>query len=159
MPDADPAQIWSAWFRPALDASGKSQAEVADQIGMTTGNVSKWYTGKGYAPRRIEDVIAVAHALGQPDATEALEAASMPRAAGLIRQALADAAVDPVIAHIRAAEYLSKEERDAMVEGYRRAQQQTIHYFELQLAEAARRRHAERDRRTRRETSPERAAQ
>lgn len=150
MPESDPASNWTAWFRTALDASGASQAEVADTIGMTTGNVSKWYTGKGYAPRRIEDVIAVAHALKQTDATAALEAAGMHRAAELIRQATADAATDPMIARIRNEQLLTEDERAAMIEGYRRAQQETIHYFELQLAEAARRRHAERDRRTRR---------
>ena len=150
MPETDPARTWSVWFRHALDASGITQAELADTLGMTTGNISKWYTGKGYAPRRTEDVIAVAHALKQADAIEALEAASQQRAASLIRQARAEADEDPMIHRIRATRVLTDEEREAMVASYRRAQQETIHYFELHLAEAARRRHADADRRTRR---------
>lgn len=149
MPDADSARTWSAWFRTALDASGITQAELATTLDMTTGNISKWYTGKGYAPRRIEDVIAVAHALRQTDAITALEAAGMHRSADLIRAAR-DESDDPMIRRIRATKELSEPERETMVENYRRAQEATIHYFELQLAEAARRRHAERDRRTHR---------
>lgn len=149
MADADSARTWSAWFRTALDASGITQAELATTLDMTTGNVSKWYTGKGYAPRRVEDVIAVAHALRQTDALDALEAAGMHRYAALIRAAR-DENDDPMIRRIRTTKELSNDEREAMIENYRRAQEATIHYFELQLAEAARRRHAERDRRTHR---------
>lgn len=150
MPEADRASIWSAWFHRALDASGISQSEIADLLGMSTGNISKWYTGKGSAPRHIEDVITVAHALNQTDATAALEAAGMHRAAALIRAAIADADEDPMIRRIRAEKLLTEPEREAMIANYRRTQQETIRYFELQLADAARRRHAENDRRTRR---------
>lgn len=150
MPDADSARTWSAWFRKALDASGITQAELAATLNMSTGNVSKWYTGNGYAPRHIEDVIAVAHALRQSDAIAALEAAGMHRSAELIRAEREEADEDPMVARIRNEQLLTDDERDTMIENYRRRQQETIHYFELQLAEAARRRHADRDRRTRR---------
>jgi transcriptional regulator with XRE-family HTH domain len=149
MPDADPAHTWSAWFRAALDASGISQAEIADILGMTTGNISKWYTGKGYAPRRIEDVIAVAHALRQSDATEALEAAGMARAAALIRAEIDNAEEHPMIARIRNERVLTAAQRDQLEAEFRRTQAETIHYFELRLAEAQRRYRTEHDGRTR----------
>lgn len=141
---------WAQWLRQALDKRGWIAADLARTgVVASESTVSKWLSGAN-PPGLVETVIEIAHLLGAPDAVEALEAAGMQRAADLIRQARKEADEDPMIARIRNEQLLTDTERDAMIEGYRRAQQETIHYFELQLAEAARRRHAERDRRTRR---------
>ena len=157
MPEAPPTP-WAQWLDRALKRRGWSAPDLARTgVVASDSTVYKWLRGDN-PPKLPDTVIEIAHKLGEPNAIEALEAAGMHRVADLIQQQIADAGADPMIARIRAAD-LAPEERDAMVEGYRRAQENTTHYFELQLAEAARRRRTERDRRTRRTESTQRAAQ
>lgn len=149
---------WARWLSKALDKHAWSAAELARTGVASESTISKWLRGAN-PPGLVETVIEVAHVLGEPDAIDALDAAGMHRAAQLIRDAITDADEDPMIRRIRGEQALTPAEREAMVEGYQRAQAQTLRLFELELAEAARRRHAERDRRTRREPPPQRAAQ
>lgn len=158
MATAQSDTAWSRWLRRAIDARGWNAADLARTgVVASESTISKWLNGQN-PPGQVETVIEIAHVLGARDAIEALEAAGMQRSADLIREARADADRDPMIARIQAETVLSETERATMIEKYREANEATVHYFELQLAEAARRRHAERDRRTRR-TGAQRAAQ
>ncbi len=153
-----PTPTWAEAFTGALRNSGLGQKEFATRSGINPSTVSRWVSGES-VPSDADIVIETAHMLAPDRTAELLGAAGLHRTAELVSQAKADTAKDPMIARIRSERELTEAEREAMIEGYRRAQQQTIHYFELQLAEAARRRRAERDRRTRREPPPQRAAQ
>lgn len=139
------ARTWSRWIQAAMAAAGTTQADL-ERLGVaTSGTLSKWVRGE-YAPNAVETVIAVAHALGAPDAVAALEAAGLHEAADLIRQAIDDAAGDPMIARIRNEPTLDDAQRDEWVSEYRRAQADTVHYFELRLADRHRRARTERTR-------------
>lgn len=156
--DAPQIPTWADVFSDALRNAGLGQKDFATRFGINPSTVSRWVSGEG-VPSDADVVIEIAHMIAPDRTAEMLAAAGMRRTAALVTQAKADTAKDPMIARIRSERALPESEREAMVEGYQRAQQQTIHYFELQLAEAARRRRAERDRRTRREPPPQRAAQ
>ena len=139
---------WARWLREALAARGWSAADLARTgVVASESTISKWLRSEN-PPKLVETVIEVAHLLGAHDATEALDAAGMRRAADMIRAAQKRADTDPVIAQIQSADDLTQEERAAMIENYRRTQQETIHYFELQIAEASRLKRAARDKRT-----------
>lgn len=144
---AEPPTPWAQWLGSALRRRDWSAADLGRTGVVTESTISKWLRGEN-PPRLVETVIEVAHLLGEGDATAALEAAGMQRAAEMIRAERERADTDPMIARIQGEHILTPGERAALIESYRRAQQETIHYFELQLAEASRRKRAARDRRT-----------
>lgn len=155
---ADAPSPWAQWLDAALKKRGWIAADLARTgVVASESTISKWLRSEN-PPKLVETVINVAHLLGEPDAAGALDAAGMRGAADLIRREIKNAEEDITITRIRGAELLTETDRETMIENYRRRQAETIHYFELQLAEAERRKRAERDGRTRREP-PTRAAQ
>lgn len=141
---------WAQWLDAALAKRNWTVPDLARTgVVSSEATIYRWLRGDN-PPKLVETVIEIAHLLHAPDAIAALEAAGMHRSADLIREARNEADEDPMIARIRNEQLLTEAEREAMIENYRQRNRETIHYFELQLAEAARRRHADRDRRTRR---------
>lgn len=141
---------WAAFLREALADLGWTRAELARRlcgIVLSDSTISKWLDGRS-VPEKLEVVIAVAHALGEPTALEALDAAGMHRAADLIRAQITAAHEDPMLVKIRTNALLTERERHDFEHRYRLGQANNVRLFELEMAEVARRRHAARDRRT-----------
>jgi transcriptional regulator with XRE-family HTH domain len=144
MPQADDsAQPFALWLRTALKSAAMSQEDLANTGVATSGTVSKWANGR-IVPTDLETVIAIAHATGQTDSVLALEAAGLTHTADLIRKAIAAAAADPMLVKIRNDRTIGAQARTDIEEAYRRRQADTIHDFELRLADARRRARLER---------------
>jgi transcriptional regulator with XRE-family HTH domain len=139
---------WPHWLRQALTKRGWIARDLARTGIASESTISKWLRGEN-PPKLVDTVIDVAHLLGAPDAIDALEAAGMARAAALIRSEIEAADEDPMIARIRNERTLTPAQREQMEAEFRRTQAETIHYFELRLAEAQRRYRVEHDGRTR----------
>jgi transcriptional regulator with XRE-family HTH domain len=112
-----------------------TQADLERATGAASGTVSRWVRGT-FAPTDPETVINVAHAVRARDAIAALDAAGLSRVADLIRQVRTEQGADPMLVRIRTDRILNQGQKEDLENAYLRTQAETLHYFELRLADA-----------------------
>lgn len=129
------AAIWGTWLSQALAAANMTQADLERAAGVSSATTTRWAAGR-VAPTDPETVIAVAHAVRARDAVAALDAAGLTGTADLIRQVRTQQGTDPMLLRIRTDRMLSAEQRADLEESYLHRQAETLHDFELRLADA-----------------------
>jgi transcriptional regulator with XRE-family HTH domain len=135
MPRADANTTWASWLNAALTHAEMTQADLERATGFPSGTISRWVRGT-FSPTDPETVIAVAHAVRARDAVAALDAAGLTGTASLIRSVRTEQGTDPMLLRIRTDRMLTAEQRADLEQSYLRRQAETLHDFELRLADA-----------------------
>jgi transcriptional regulator with XRE-family HTH domain len=127
---------WATWLRTALNTAGMTAADLSRTgVVKSESTISKWLRGPG-TPDDADTVIAVAHAVGQPNAIAALEASGRLALADAIRSQIRQAYEDEALVKIRTSPGLGERERKSIAENYQRRRADAVRMMEYEIAEA-----------------------